>query len=143
MIYSIANYDFFHGNLLFRRTVVLPEIKFMEINVPNLETHIDILTNNVLSGKNDCLEQSRKNQSKIIGRLDPKLIITIFKVISLWITLTTWKWNLKIKFHTSFRLHTCRSTPRMIHSTKFFVVKSLLSGKNIYDRIENKMPNVF
>ena len=83
MIYSIASYDFFHGNLLFRKTVVLPEIKFMEINVPNLETHIDILTNNVLSGKNDCLEQSRKNQSKIIGRLDPKLIITIFKVISL------------------------------------------------------------
>ena len=111
MIYSIANYDFFHGNLLFRKTVVLPEIKFMEINVPNLQTHIDILMNNVLSGKNDCLEQSRKNQ--------------------------------KIKFHIFFRLHTSRSTPGMIHSTMFFVVKSLLSGKNIYDRIENKMPNVF
>ena len=33
----------------------------MEIKIPNLGTHIDILINNVLGGRNDHLEPSGKN----------------------------------------------------------------------------------
>ena len=44
----------------------------MEIKILNLGTHIDILINNMLGGRNDHLERSGKHSSEIIGRLDHK-----------------------------------------------------------------------
>ena len=52
MIYSI-NQDFFRGNFLSHKTVVLSELRSMEIKFPILGTLIDILINNVLSVRND------------------------------------------------------------------------------------------
>ena len=52
MIYSI-NYDFFRGNFLPRKTVVLSELRSMEIKFPIMGTLIDTLINNVLSVRND------------------------------------------------------------------------------------------
>ena len=69
MIYSIVNYDFFRRNLLPYKAMVLPELKLIETKIPILETHMDILVNNVLSRRNDHLEPSGKNSSQIIGRL--------------------------------------------------------------------------
>ena len=62
MIYSIVNYDFFYGNCLPFKTVVLSKLKVMEIKVRVLGTHIDNTSiNNVLSGRNDHLEPLGKN----------------------------------------------------------------------------------
>ena len=88
----------------------------------------------------------------MIRRLDPKVIISIFLVSSLEITLTSGKWNLRDKFHNFCRLLTFRSAHRMIYSTisydvfhdNFLSYETLLvSGKNIYGRVDNKLPDVF
>ena len=42
-------------------TVVLSELIFMEIKVQILGAHIDILVDNMLSGRNDHLEPSGMN----------------------------------------------------------------------------------
>ena len=62
---------------------MLSELKSVEKKVPILGTQVDILINNVLSGKNDHLEPS--------GKLDPKVIISVFLVRSLEIILTPGK----------------------------------------------------
>ena len=41
--------QFFLGNFLPHKTVVLSVLRFMEIKFPILETHIDILINNALN----------------------------------------------------------------------------------------------
>lgn len=60
--------------------------------------------------------------------------------------------NLRIKFHNFCRLHTCRSSSEMIYSILNYNVFQgnflsyemlLLSGEDIYDRIDNKMPGIF
>ena len=61
MIYSIVNYDVFYDNVFHHKTVVLPELKLMEIKVAVLGTHIVVRINNVQSGRNDDMEPSRKN----------------------------------------------------------------------------------
>ena len=61
MIYSIVNYDVFYDNVFPHKTVVLSELKLTEIRVVVLGTHIVVRINNVLSGRNDDMEPSRKN----------------------------------------------------------------------------------
>ena len=51
----------FYGNFLPRKTAVLSELKFMKTKVPILGIHIDLITDNVLNGRNNHLEPSRKN----------------------------------------------------------------------------------
>lgn len=61
MIYSILNYDIFWENYFPHKTVVLSELKLMEIKILVLGTHIAVRINNVLSGRNDNMEISGKN----------------------------------------------------------------------------------
>ena len=54
--------------------------------------------------------------------------------------MTSGKWNLRVQFHNSWRLHTCRSTPGMIYSIvnynvfcgNFLSYKNLLLSGKIY-----------
>ena len=52
---------YYRDNFLPHKAVELSELKIMEIKVPTLGTRIEILINNVLSGRNDHLEPSMKN----------------------------------------------------------------------------------
>ena len=86
------------------------------MQVPLLGTHKDILII-VLTGGNNHLEPPGKNWYKIIGRLDPKVIISIFLVSCLQITLNSGKWNLRVKFHNFCRHSVLLGTfPRPIFS---------------------------
>ena len=66
----------------------------------------------------------KEELNQIIGRLGPKVMISIFLVSSLEIAFTSGKWNLGATFHNFWHLRSCRSTQRMIYSiTNYNVIR--------------------